>query len=200
MSVRLNYAALALLFAGYPLALPAATTLQELLARMDADPMLAFGGIYINYSEILSFDAQATTLLVDGSVIIAHNADVTTTEQTTTPGTGIVGETGEAMLRLPLKIDTNVTGGSNQGMIEIDQRYYLSTPLNGQVVWLEQPGRGILAVNAASTLAHVTGSVTILSNEPGPAAAKITTSAVGASNYGSISVVLRNGESPGTKP
>lgn len=193
ISGRRTGAALALVFFGFPVALPAATTLQQLLATIDAHPMLAFGGIYLNYSEILAFDAQATTLVVDGSVIIAHSAEVTTTEHASTPGTGPIGETTDADLALPLRISTAVTGGSNQGSVSVEHSYSASPPVNGQGGWLDLPGEGLLAVNAASTQAQVTGSVTMLSYDASPPVAKITTSAVGASNYGSISIVLRNG-------
>jgi hypothetical protein len=50
-----------------------------------------------------------------------------------------------------------------------------------------------MAINATSTQADVTGSVTMLYADPNPPAAEITTSAVGASNVGRISIVLMNG-------
>lgn len=185
-------AALTLTLAGFASAGHAATTLQQLLATIDASPMLVYDGLYLNYSEMLALDAQATTMLVDGSVIIAHNAEATIVGQATTPGTGPVTETAVPRQLLPLTVDTNVIGGSNVGMIGIDHNLYLATPLDETEAAFAVPGRGIMALNATSTQAQVVGSVTMLSNSTNPPATKITTSAIGASNIGAISIILRN--------
>lgn len=169
-----------------------ATTLQELLAKIDANPNLATGGLYLNYSEVLAFDPQSTTLLIDGSVIIAHNAQIITGEEATTPGTGPVSEPEDPTQTLPLTIATSVVGGSNQGMIDIDHTYYMAmfgAPQSGAIM----PGNSIMAVNATSTQAFVTGSVAMLSDGPTPPNTEISTSVIGANNVGSINVMLQNG-------
>ena len=169
-----------------------ATTLQELLSKIDSNPMLLYAGLYVNYSEIKAFDAQSTTIMIDGSIIIAHEAEIITTEEASTPGTGPVVEIGDPTKLEGLKIATSVVGGSNQGFINIDHIYTQYPPI-GHEDWGVLPGRGMMAINATSTQADVTGSVTMLYADPNPPAAEITTSAVGASNVGRISIVLMNG-------
>lgn len=169
-----------------------ATTLQELLSKIDSNPMLVYAGLYLNYSEIRAFDAQSTTLMIDGSIIIANEAQVIITEEASTPGTGPVVEIGEPTKLQGLKIETSVIGGSNQGFIDVDH-IYTQYPQIGQEDWGILPGRGVMAINATSTQADVTGSVTMLYVDPNPPAAEIKTSAIGASNVGRISIVLMNG-------
>jgi hypothetical protein len=186
---------LALALGGLPTAGHATTTLQQLLAVIDANPMLVFGGLYMNYSEILSYDPQITTLQIDGSVIIAHHGAITPSEQATTPGTGPVTEPAEPLQWAPLEISTNVIGGSNAGTIDVDHSFYLASQPGRNDTAMMLPGRAIVAINATSTQAQVTGSVTMLSDGSAPTVTNIKTSAIGASNVGSITVLLSNGVS-----
>ena len=187
----LSGSTLAFAVVGAPAAIHA-TTLQELLSQIDGNPMLLYAGLYVNYSEIKSFDAQSTTIMIDGSIIIANEAEVIITEEASTPGTGPVVEIGEPPKVEGLKIATSVIGGSNQGFIDVDHIYTQYPPI-GQEDWGILPGRGVMAINATSTQADVTGSVTMLYADPNPPAAEIKTSAIGASNVGRISIVLMNG-------
>jgi hypothetical protein len=172
----------------------AATTLQHLLAVIDANPMLAFGGLYLNYSETLTFDPLLTTLHIDGSVLIAHHAAITPSDQATTPGTGPVTEPViDPQPWMPLTIGTNVIGGNNSGLIKVNHSFHLASNPNQPEAGMTLPSHAIMAINATSTQAQVTGSVTMLSNAPPARVTEISTSAIGASNVGSISITLQNG-------
>lgn len=166
----------------------AETTLQRFLARLDANPALVFGGVYLNYSEVLALDAQAAAIIVGGTVVLTHNAEEISVDQATTPGTGTVTGAATPPSPFPLKIDTNVIGGTNTGLVKIDHTLYLADPLTGGTL----PGQSLMALNAASTHAQVLSSVSLLSNVNNPPDAKITTSAIGSSNMGAISIRLKN--------
>jgi len=168
----------------------AATTLEQLLAALEANPMLEYNGIYLNYSEVILDDAPSTTNRIGGSVIFTYRAQAAIVEQSTTPDADQSEEMQEPLQLYPAEISTSVIGGSNVGMIEIDHPPKL-TGVEGEP-GMALPGQGFLVLNRASAQAQIVGSVTMdLNGDPHPAT-KISTSAIGTSNIGSISVHLQN--------
>jgi hypothetical protein len=168
----------------------AATTLEQLLAALEANPMLEYNGIYLNYSEVILDGASSAMNMIDGSVIVTYGAQAVIVGQSTTPDAEQSEEMQVPLQPYPSQISTSVIGGSNVGMIEIDHAPKF-VGVEGEL-GMALPGQGVLVLNRASTQAQIVGSVTMdLNGNPLPTA-EISTSAIGASNIGSISVHLQN--------
>ncbi|SOB89435.1 hypothetical protein SAMN05877809_1016 [Rhodobacter sp. JA431] len=183
----------ALLAIGMLLAQPlfADTILDQVLDRIAQDPALSLGSAHINYAEAgTEGTAEDGAAPIDGSVQIAVIGAAADKMIVTLGDTTLVEELPLAVQPDPLNIATSSIGASNTGHIELSRTVsILGEP--GAVV-SEIPSFGATALNGAMTTTPVSGAVILLGPADRLPFESISTSAIGSSNLGGISISISN--------
>ena len=182
------FALLIALVLAHPQIAGAETILDRVLARIDAGPVLSFG-LHLNYAEQGEAAAEQVTTTVDGSVTVITYWTPSSGTAASGPITVTDPVDSSAAPGIELEISTSSIGATNVGAIEVEQdRLQLAPQIAspGLVV----PGVGLAAVNAAANRSDVLGSASVLSTSAARKEGSISTSAIGATNTGSINVVL----------
>ncbi len=177
----------------------AETVLDRVLARIEAGPLQIFDGLHVNYAEQGDPAVEEITTTVDGSItVITHSSR----DRAGTSSAGAVTVTEPADPGAPLSFEVEVStssiGANNVGVIEVDHQRVLLAPESATASSVSvMPGYGVVALNAASNRSNVLGSVSMVSSPATLKAGSVSTSAIGATNSGSINVALSTSEVTG---
>lgn len=169
------------------------TILDRVLARIEAGPLLIFDGLHVNYAGNGEAAEEQVITTVDGSItLITHSEPAPTAEATAGSVTVTEPADPDAAPVYTVEATTASTGATNVGMIEVDHRraILVEQPVDPSAPAPTVQGYGVVALNAASNGSDVLGSISMVSSGATINEGKLSTSAIGATNTGSINVVL----------